>query len=152
MSCLTFQESGINFVTRKFQKTEIFFQILRTFVFDLKVASEPFSNKLLCQTLNSNNLEGSVLLSQKTVSTSSHKNLQKTEKYSFQTLRTFVFELKVASKPFSKKTNSFPENDFSFVNQKFAKNRKLLRKWFWSFLELKKKYCGRLKIAFFYHY
>ena len=47
MSCLTFPESGINFVTRKLQKTEIFFQILRTFVFDLKVASEPFSNKLL---------------------------------------------------------------------------------------------------------
>ena len=151
MSCLTFPESGINFVTRKLQKTEIFFQILRTFVFDLKVASEPFSNKLL-MTLNSNDFEGSVLLSQKTFSTSSHKNLQKTEKYSFQTLRTFVFELKVASKPFSKKTNSFPENDFNFVNQKFAKNRKLLRKWFWSFLELKNKYCGRLKIAFFYHF
>ena len=47
MSCLTFPESGINFVTRKLQKTENFFQILRTFVFDLKVASEPFSNKLL---------------------------------------------------------------------------------------------------------
>ena len=116
MSCVTFQESGINFVTRKFQKTEIFFQILRTFVFDLKVASEHFLISFLCQTLNSNNLEGSVLLSQKTVSISSHKNLQKTEKYSFQTLRTFVFELKVASKPFSKKTNRFPENDFNFVN------------------------------------
>ena len=32
------------------------------------------------------------------VSTSSLKNLQKTEKYHFQTLRTFVFELNVASK------------------------------------------------------
>ena len=111
-----------------------------------------FLISFLWQTLNSNDFEGSVLLSQKTFSTSSHKNLQKTEKYSFQTLRTFVFELKVASKPFSKKTNSFPENDFNFVNQKFAKNRKLLRKWFWSFLELKNKYCGRLKIAFFYHF
>ena len=111
-----------------------------------------FLISFLWQTLNSNDFEGSVLLSQKTFSTSSHKNLQKTEKYSFQTLRTFVFELKVASKPFSKKTNSFPENDFNFVNQKFAKNRKLLRKWFWSFLELKNKYCGRLKIASFYHF
>ena len=31
------------------------------------------------------------------------KNLQKTENYPFQVLRTFVFDLKVASKPFSKK-------------------------------------------------
>ena len=37
------------------------------------------------------------------VSTLSHKNFEKTEKYAFQMLRTFVFELKVAPKPFSKK-------------------------------------------------
>ena len=36
------------------------------------------------------------------VSTSSLKNLQKIEKRHFQTLKTFVFELEVASKAFSK--------------------------------------------------
>ena len=41
-------------------------------------------------------------LSQKTVSTSPLRNLQKGEKCHFQTIRTFVFDLDVASKPFSK--------------------------------------------------
>ena len=48
-------------------------------------------------------LEGSVSLSQKTVSIPPLKNMQKTEKCPFQTLRTFVFELKLASKQISKK-------------------------------------------------
>ena len=50
-----------------------------------------------------NNFERFASISQKTVSTSSLKSLQKTEKYAFEMLRTFVFELKVPSKPFSKK-------------------------------------------------
>ena len=62
-----------------------------------------FSKSFLWSSLNLNDLEGSVSLSQKTVSTLSIKNLQKPGKCSFQTLRTFVFELKVASKSFSKK-------------------------------------------------
>ena len=58
-----------------------------------------------------------------------------TEKCLLQTLRTFIFKLKVASKPFSKKlpmTNfdfrgswrlrlTFPENGFNFVTQKLQK-------------------------------
>ena len=74
------------------------------------------------------------------VSTSLLKNVQKTEKCSFQRVRTFIFELKVASRPFSKKVImakfwfeyiltlclSFPENGFNFVNQKSAKNWKML--------------------------
>ena len=44
-----------------------------------------------------------VSLSQKTVSASSLKNLEKSEKSPFETLRKFVFELKVASKSFPKK-------------------------------------------------
>ena len=98
-------------------------------------------------------------LSQKTVSTSPLRNLQKGEKCHFQTIRTFVFDLDVASKPFSKllrtaqfkfkpssrffkpffkilpTTNfkfkpfsrlclAFPNNGFNFVNQKFAKKKK----------------------------
>ena len=43
-----------------------------------------------------------ILLSQKTVSIVSLKILQKTEKCHFWRFRTFVFYLKVASKPFSK--------------------------------------------------
>lgn len=34
------------------------------------------------------------------------------------------------------------------IKSKF-RNRNLLRKWFWSFDELKNKYCGRLKIVLF---
>ena len=44
-----------------------------------------------------------VLLSQKMISISSLKTSQKTEKCPFQMLTTFVFELKVASKPLSTK-------------------------------------------------
>ena len=57
------------------------------------------------------------------------QNLQNPENFPFQTLRTFVFDLKVTSKPFYKKLpmanfefNSpsslclaFPENGFNFV-------------------------------------
>ena len=68
-----------------------------------------------------------------------HTNIcKKTEKSSFQTVRTFVFELKTASKHFSKKLPttkfwikqiwtlclSFPEYGFNFVSQKHAKKLK----------------------------
>ena len=77
-------------------------------------------------------------LSQKMVLTLPLKNLQKTENCSFQTLRIVDFELKVASKTFSKKLPvtkfwfklflmfclTFPENGLNFDNQKFAKKQK----------------------------
>ena len=101
-----------------------------------KAFSEEFQTK---QTLHKS-FWGTVSLSQKTVSTSSLKTSQKTEKCPFQTLRTFTFELKVASKPFSKKLPitkfwfkqflmfclTFSENGFNLVTQKFVKNRKML--------------------------
>ena len=68
------------------------------------------------------------------VSTSSLKNLQKTEKCPFQTLRILIFKLKAASKPFYKKLpitkfwtlclNS-PQNGFNFANQKLQKTEDL---------------------------
>ena len=71
------------------QKTEKWpFQTLTTFVFELKVASKPFSNKLPMTKFRFKTFERFALLSRKIVSTASLKNLQKTEKCSFQTLRT----------------------------------------------------------------
>ena len=63
------------------------------------------------------------------------QTLQKTEKCPFQTLRTFVFKLKVASKPFPEKLlltkfrlkkfwtlcPIFPENSFNYAAQKFQR-------------------------------
>ena len=64
------------------QKTEKFsLQTFRTFIFELKVLSKPFSKKLHT---NLNVLEGSILLSQKTVSTSSLKNFEKKKIFLFK--------------------------------------------------------------------
>ena len=99
LSQKTVSTSSLN----NFRKTEQCpFQTLETFVFELNVASKPFSKKLHMTELKSFRCFAS--FSPKIVSTSSIKNLQKTEKCPFQTLRPFVFELKVASKPFSKKS------------------------------------------------
>ena len=109
MFCLTFPENGFKFVTQKTCKKlkKYSFQTLRTFAFELKVTSKPFSKNILRSFLWPNfdlsSFERLASLSQKIVSTSSLKNLQKIEKCSFHTLRTFVFELEVTSKPFSKK-------------------------------------------------
>ena len=85
------------------QKTEkCSFQTFWTFVFDLKVPPKPFSSSWW-PNFYLNSFERIASLSQKMVSTSSLKNLQKTEKCTFQKLRTIAFEVKVASKPFSKK-------------------------------------------------
>ena len=74
MFFLAFPENGLNFVAQKLQKTEnVPFETLRTFIFDLKVASKPFSKKFPMTNLIG--FEGSVSFSQKTVSTSSLKNL-----------------------------------------------------------------------------
>ena len=80
-----------------------------------------------------------MLLSHKTISVLSLKNLQKTEKCYFQRYRIFVFDHKMASKPFSKKLHltklwfkkfltfrfAFPTNAFNFLTQKFTKKRKM---------------------------
>ena len=126
---------------KNLQKTErCSFQRLSKFVFQLKVASKPFFRKLRQPHFNFNSLERFASLSQTLVSTSSLKSLQITEKCYFQTITTLVFELKIASKPFS--TNipmtklwfkwlwmlclTFPKSGFNFFNEKFAKNRKIL--------------------------
>ena len=75
MFCLTLLKNGFNFVIQKLQKTKNSpFQMFRTFVFDLKVASKPFSKKLPMT-----DFEYEVpwidLISQKMVSTSPLKNL-----------------------------------------------------------------------------
>ena len=68
---------------------------------------------------------------QESILTSSFKNLQESEKAHFQTLRGFVFELKVTSRPFSKISSisnfrleqfsklfpPFPENGVDFFTQ-----------------------------------
>ena len=108
MFCRTFLKNGFNFVTQKLQKTKNFpFRILKHLFLISRLLQNHFLQKLP--------IANFVLLSQKTISISSLKTLQKTEKCPFQILTTFVFELKVASKPFSTKffmtksdLNSFP--------------------------------------------
>ena len=105
MFYLTFPENGFNFITKKLQKHWKFpFPNAQTNSF---LTWGLLKNHLLKSSLwpNSNliGLEFNFLLSQKMVSTSLLKNLQKTEKCPFQALKTFVLELTVASKPFSKK-------------------------------------------------
>ena len=119
------------------KKTENFpFQMAKTFVFDLNVASKPFSTKLPITDFWLNCSWKLWLAFPESISISSPKNLQKTKKCPFQTLRTFLFELKVPSKPFSKKLLmtkfwfkyfwtfclTILKNDFNFVNQKLTKN------------------------------
>ena len=74
------------------------------------------------------------------VSTSSLKNLEKTERFYLYSFRTFVIDFEVTAKPFSRMLPlsktwfeqsltlclTFSENAFSFVTQKFAKKCKVL--------------------------
>ena len=141
MLCVTFPAKGIKFGKINLQKTErCSFQKLSTFVFEPKVASKPFSWKFPRPNFDLNSLERFASLSQEMASTLSLKSFQKTEKCLFQTLTTFFFEPKVASKPFSKKLTTsklwfkeiwtlcvtFPSNGFNFVTQKIAKTWKML--------------------------
>ena len=78
------------------------FQMFRTFIFYLKVTSKPFPKNLVMTNFEftwSGRL--SLALSENGFNLVT-QNLQKSEKYPFQTLRTFSFESKVASKPCSK--------------------------------------------------
>ena len=124
---------------KNLQKTEkCSFQTITTLVFELKIASKLFSRRLplskpwfkllwmFCLSFPTN---GFNFFNEKFAK----KNKKKC---SFQALTTLVFEVKVASKPFSKKLPmtkfwlkkfwtfclTFPENGFNFVTQKFAKN------------------------------
>ena len=73
---------------KNFQKTEkCLFQTLRTFVFDLKIASKPFPKKFPMTNFDLNNFERFASLPQKMVLILLLKNLEKTEKCPFQTLR-----------------------------------------------------------------
>ena len=110
------------------------FERPRTMVFGLIVTSKPFSKRFLSPIFDLNNFKRFALLFQITVLTSSFKNLQKTEKYTFQTLRTFIFEFQIAWESLSKRLPminfwfkyfstlclTFPENGFEFVTQKFG--------------------------------
>ena len=99
-----------------------------------------FLRSLLSPSFDLNRFGRFASLSQKMVSTSPLKTLEKSEKRPFQTLTTGFFELNVASKPFSKKFPliklwfkqfktlrlTFPENSFNFVTQNVAKNWKIV--------------------------
>ena len=95
-----------------------------------------FLNHLLWPTLDLNSFEDFYLLCQKMVSTLSLNNLEKSIKSHCQMFITFIFDLKVALKPFSSfrvkpfwiPCFAFPENCFNLVPQKFSK------KWKMSFL------------------
>ena len=141
MLCLTFPENGFNFVTQKFAKKlkNTFFRRLEHSFFSSSLHQNHFLGSFLWQNFDLNRFEHFASPFQKMVRTSSLKNLQKCEKWPFQTLRTFIFEVKVASKKFSKKFPmarfwfkqlwtlclAFPENGFTFITQKFAKNWKM---------------------------
>ena len=73
-----------------------------------------FLKCLLCPTLDLNSFQCITLLSQKTLSTSSIKNLEKCEKCQGQRFRTFVFFLNVAWKPYPKNFiwPNFDSNNF----------------------------------------
>ena len=113
-----------------------------------KYLQNHFIRRFLWPNLDLNSFERFASLYQEMVSTSLLKNLQKTEKRSFQTLKTFLFELEktflfeleVAPKSFSKKLPTtkfrfktfwmlcltYPENSFNSATQKLAKNWKML--------------------------
>ena len=117
-----------------------FFKHSEHLFFSSRQLQNHFLRSFLWPNFDLNSLERFTSLFQKMISTSSLKNLQKTEKCSIQTLTTFVFEPKVTSKPFSKKLPvnefwfkeiwtlclTFPEKDFNFVTQKYTKTWKML--------------------------
>ena len=65
--------------------------MLRTFDFDLKVVSKPFSKKLPPANFEFKWFEGSASLSQETVSTSSLKNCKQTENFFFPNAQNIRF-------------------------------------------------------------
>ena len=103
MLCITFPGNGFNFITEKFTKNwKMSYKRSEHSFLSSKYFENQFLKILVSPTLNSNDLGGSVFLSQKMISTSSLKNSQKLKNV-LETLRTFICDLKVASKPFSTK-------------------------------------------------
>ena len=82
---------------------EIFESFSREFQNEQIIAEYHFLKRSQKISLYTKSFRSIVLLSHKTISISSLKNLQKTEKYYFQRFRIFVLTKKFASKPFSKK-------------------------------------------------
>ena len=113
MFCLAFPENGFNFATQTLVKKEKYhFQTpLRTLDLKIKVASTPFSKMLLMINFGFNKHDNFASLYQEIVSTLSLKNLQNSENYHIQTLRTFAFDLKVDLQPYSK---TLPMTNFGF--------------------------------------
>ena len=118
---------------------EIFESFSREFQNEQIIAEYHFLKRSQKISLYTKSFRSIVLLSHKTISISSLKNLQKTEKYYFQRFRIFVLTKKFASKPFSKKLHmtkfwfkkflmfclAFPINAFNFLTQNFTKKRKI---------------------------
>ena len=105
------------------------FQTLRTFVSDIKVTWKTFTmiisefKQFWTLWIAFPEISFNVFL----------KNLQKSEKCYFETLRIFIFDIKVASKPLSKKLYlSFPGNGFNFITEK-----KILKNEYFHFKVLK---------------
>ena len=97
--CLAFQKTISTSWLKHLQNTEKSpFQTPTVLAFELKVASKPFSKKLPITNLDLNSLPHFASLSQKMVSASSIKNLQKTKKCYFQMPTILVLMLKEASK------------------------------------------------------
>ena len=87
-----------------------------------------FLKSFLWENLDLKGFQCFASFSQKTISTSSHKTLQKSEKCHFKRLKTFVFFFKVASKPFCKMLHmpkfGFKQLRFQFRYSKFSKKLK----------------------------
>ena len=125
MFYLAFPINAFNFLTQNFTKTR---KIPIT-----KVQRICFSPQHSFKTIIW--LQCFATISQKTNSTSSLKRLQKIKTCQVQMFRIFVFDLKIASKPFCRKLHMtkywfkrfltfclvFPENGFNFFTQKVTK-------------------------------
>ena len=85
MFCLTFPQNDFNFVDQKFQKLKISLSKWKEHSHLIsRSLQNHFLKSFLWPTLNLHCLEGSVSFSQKTVSTSSLKTVQKTENALFK--------------------------------------------------------------------
>ena len=120
--CLAFPENSFIFVTPNtlFKRSEHSFQ-------SSKLLQNHFLRSSLYPSFDLNSFERFASLSQKMVSTQLLKNLQKSQKCPFQTLKTFDFELIVASKRFPEKVDlKTIERFFSFqlCRPKICKNLK----------------------------
>ena len=125
--CLTFPVDGFNFRIQKLAKNwKMTIQVLRTFVFELKVASKSFYKNIPRAQFWFKWLRTFCLNFPENVLTSSLKNFKKTQKSSFLTHGIFAFELKVASKPFSKRIPPWPNFDWSSLEGLASLSQKMV--------------------------